>query len=88
MNGPDVCGFGGNTTEELCARWFQLAALYTFARNHNSINTISQEPYALGEIVLQSAKNNLKLRYSLLKYYYYLFVSKKGLGTIWRPLFF
>jgi len=23
-----------------------------------------------------------------LKYFYYLFVSKKGLGTIWRPLFF
>jgi alpha-glucosidase (family GH31 glycosyl hydrolase) len=42
----------------------------------------------LGETVLASAKINLKLRYSLLKYFYYLFVNKKGLGTIWRPLFF
>lgn len=37
---------------------------------------------------MASAKTNLKLRYSLLKYFYFLFVNKKGLGTIWRPLFF
>lgn len=42
----------------------------------------------LGDTVLASAKTNLKLRYSLLKYYYSLFVEKKGFGTIWRPLFF
>jgi len=42
----------------------------------------------LGPIVLQSAYNNLKLRYSILKYYYTLFIRNKGKGTIWRPLFF
>lgn len=88
MVGPDICGFGGNTNVELCARWFQIGALYTFARNHNDLNGISQEPYALGPVVLESAKTNLKLRYSLLKYFYSLMVNKKGLGTIWRPLFF
>jgi len=38
--------------------------------------------------VLASAKTNLKLRYSFLKYFYSLFIGKKGLGTIFRPLFF
>lgn len=31
---------------------------------------------------------NLKLRYSFLKYFYYLFLVKRGVGSIWRPLFF
>jgi alpha-glucosidase len=88
MVGPDICGFGGNTNPELCARWFQIGSLYTFARDHNDLESISQEPYALGDTVLKAAKGNLKLRYSILKYFYLLFMNKRGLGSIWRPLFF
>lgn len=38
--------------------------------------------------MLKAAQTNLKLRYSLLKHYYSLFITKRGLGTIFNPLFF
>lgn len=88
MVGSDICGFGGNTTVEVCSRWFQLGSLYPFARNHNQFDSIDQQPYALGPIVLESSKKNLKLRYSLLKFYFREFITRKGVGTIFRPLYF
>lgn len=42
----------------------------------------------MGDLVLQTSRNALKLRYSLLKYYYTLFANLRGAGTIMRPLFF
>jgi alpha-glucosidase (family GH31 glycosyl hydrolase) len=88
QSGADICGFQDDTNIELCARWVQLGSLYPFSRNHNSFGCRSQEPVALGPIVLRAFRNSFNQRYALLRHYYSLFVHQKGIGTIFRPLFF
>lgn len=89
FTGSDICGFIGNTTEELCLRWHQLGALYPFARNHNTLGANPQEAYIWPTTVLPAARQALRIRYSLLPYYYTLFDRASRVGTpLWQPLFF
>jgi alpha-glucosidase (family GH31 glycosyl hydrolase) len=87
--GADICGFTGNTTAEMCARWMQLGTLYPFSRNHNSINTIPQEPYALGNVTLAVSRMAIRNRYYLLNYLYTLMFAHALEGGVWfKPSFF
>eukprot|EP01022_Parablepharisma_sp_SALTPOND_P002386 TRINITY_DN1097_c0_g1_i1.p1 TRINITY_DN1097_c0_g1~~TRINITY_DN1097_c0_g1_i1.p1 ORF type:complete len:2193 (+),score=167.35 TRINITY_DN1097_c0_g1_i1:16766-23344(+) len=88
FTGADVCGFAGNTTVELCQRWYQLAAFYPFCRNHNDRNTTDQEPYST-EPLAATARVALQLRYSLIRYMYTLHMTTamKG-GVYFMPLFY
>lgn len=89
MVGADICGFNGNATIALCNRWMQLGAFYPFSRNHNSDDTIEQDPVAMGNLVVNSSKRALRIRYWLLPYLYTLFFRAHKFGeTVARPLFF
>jgi alpha-glucosidase len=87
-SGADVCGFNRNTTEELCTRWMELGAFYPFARNHNAIDQIDQEPY-LWNSTAEASRIALNIRYQILPYFYSLHEESNRLGTaVWRPLIF
>jgi hypothetical protein len=92
ITGDDICGFGGDSWDNLCARWMTMGAFFPFSRNHNSYGQRPQEAYAFGtnSNTFKSSKLALTMRYSLLRYYYSeLFkVSLGEKGSFFKPLFF
>lgn len=76
-----------NTTAELCKRWFQTGAFYTFSRSHNDkLAPLDQDPgfWALNghPEVTDAARNALNVRYKLLPYLYTLFYRSHVFGEM------
>lgn len=86
MFGVDTCGFNGNSAEELCNRWMQLSAFFTFYRNHNVLSANSQEPYRWASVA-EASRTAMKIRYALLPYIYTTFFKAHKTGsTVLRAL--
>ncbi|XP_053164989.1 sucrase-isomaltase, intestinal [Hemicordylus capensis] len=86
-SGADICGFFNDTTYEMCARWMELGAFYTFSRNHNVMGTRRQDPVSFNSTFETISKNVLSIRYRLLPYLYTLMHNAHATGsTVARPL--
>ena len=78
LTGSDICGFGGDTFGELCARWHWVGAFQPFSRNHNAYGANPQEPAAFkkeeylktGVTYMDIMVQAIRTKYSLIRYYY------------------
>lgn len=86
--GADICGFFGDTTEEMCGRWMEVGAFYPYSRNHNTLGAADHDP-GLWPSVAAAGRAALMIRYTLLPYLYTLhhLAATQGQSVI-RPLFF
>ena len=87
--GTDVGGFGHDCSAELLSRWVQVGTFTPLFRNHSSMGTRDQEPWAFDEKTEEINRKYIKLRYKLLPYIYDTMwnCSKCGAPII-RPLLF
>ena len=89
FNGPDVGGFGGDSSPELMTRWQQACFLFPFCRNHSTAGTQDQEPFAYDGAAKNNIAHYIRLRYKFLPYLYSLFAQHEETGApILRPLFY
>lgn len=69
--GADICGTVGKKDDEMCARWYQLAAFYPMARNYFKADSdgeiVPDEPFRLTGDNLKIAKNAMYTRFSYMK---------------------
>jgi alpha-glucosidase len=88
FNGPDIGGFCEDSNAELLAQWTALGVYFPFVRNHNTKGTISQEPWAFDDKVLDVCRTAINRRYVLMPYIYTCFreASIDGMPVM-RPLF-
>ncbi|SFD06980.1 glycoside hydrolase family 31 protein [Clostridium uliginosum] len=87
FSGVDVGGFSADCTKELLSRWVQVGCFSTLFRNHSSMPTRDQEPWAFDEQTLNINRKYIKLRYKLIPYLYDTLWQGETTGLpVMRPL--
>lgn len=87
--GTDVGGFGFDCTGELLSRWVQVGTFTPLFRNHSTIGSREQEPWAFDKTTEDINRKYIKLRYTLMPYLYDLMHNCEENGApVMRPLLF
>ena len=81
MVGADICGFIGDSWEELCARWIEVGAFHPFSRNHNTFGAAPQEFYRW-DSVAEASRRALGMRYKILPFLYTLMCKANTDGEL------
>ena len=85
--GADAGGFIGRTDAELLTRWYEVAFLTPFCRNHAQRDAYDHEPWRFGTYYEDIIRKYLKLRYRLLPFLYTTLEEAHRTGVpILRPL--
>ena len=86
--GTDVGGFGFDCTPELLSRWVQVGCFTPLFRNHSSIYTRDQEPWAFDKQTEDINRKYIQLRYKLIPYIYDLMYKGEKTGLpVMCPVF-
>lgn len=89
FNGPDVGGFGDDTTEDLMLDWVKCCFLFPFMRNHSVFGSRLQEPWRFSRRATKVIGHFIRTRYRLLPYLYNLFIEQEEEGhPAIRPLLY
>ncbi len=85
--GADVGGFIGRSDGEMLTRWYQIAFLTPFCRNHKQLDSYDHEPWRFGKYYEDIIRKYLKLRYRLLPFLYSSLEEGSRTGVpVFRPL--
>ncbi|XP_035208947.1 neutral alpha-glucosidase AB-like isoform X2 [Stegodyphus dumicola] len=87
FSGADVGGFFRNPSPELMLRWYQAGAYQPFFRAHSHHESKRREPWLFDEEYKLLMRDAIRVRYTLLPYWYTLFFENEVSGVPpMRPL--
>jgi len=88
-SGADTGGFSGDANSSLIIRWTQFSLFTPLFRNHSSLGTRKQEPYAFDIESTDILRDIIRLRYALLPYLYSEYMKAvKDHDVYFAPLLF
>ncbi|RKP27115.1 glycosyl hydrolases family 31-domain-containing protein, partial [Syncephalis pseudoplumigaleata] len=86
--GADVGGFFGNPEPELLVRWYQAGAFQPFFRAHAHLDAKRREPFLYERKYMLLMREAIRVRYSLLPFWYTQFRHSSLTGMpVTRPMF-